>query len=135
MQFIVKDPHFTIKSNGAVVAVSPVYVPSGGRTFSVWAQDSSTPESEMEVHLVHSTLQKTKVKTMCTRLQSRACEQNAADMLVKHFLKTHSLLQQTERGFLKRTKRRWSPPPINILENDVGPYPKPVETVIFIFKI
>ncbi|KAM4728062.1 desmocollin 2-like protein [Anableps anableps] len=31
---------------------------------------------------------------------------------------------------LKRTKRRWSPPPINILENDKGPFPKYLETIV-----
>ncbi|PWA25420.1 hypothetical protein CCH79_00005343, partial [Gambusia affinis] len=31
---------------------------------------------------------------------------------------------------LKRTKRRWSPPPINILENFKGPFPHRLETVV-----
>lgn len=31
---------------------------------------------------------------------------------------------------LKRVKRRWGPPPFNILENDPGPFPKFIETVI-----
>lgn len=35
-----------------------------------------------------------------------------------------------KEGLLKRTKRRWSPPPFNILENDPGPYPKEIERVI-----
>lgn len=34
------------------------------------------------------------------------------------------------QGFLKRFKRRWSPPPFNILENDNGPFPKEVETIV-----
>ncbi|XP_062858256.1 desmocollin 2-like protein [Trichomycterus rosablanca] len=29
----------------------------------------------------------------------------------------------------KRFKRRWSPPPFNIVENDVGPFPKDVEVI------
>ncbi|AWP04020.1 putative desmocollin-1-like [Scophthalmus maximus] len=34
------------------------------------------------------------------------------------------------QGFLKRFKRRWSPPPFNILENDKGPYPKEIEKIV-----
>uniref|UniRef100_A0A3Q2EI33 Desmocollin 1 n=2 Tax=Cyprinodon variegatus TaxID=28743 RepID=A0A3Q2EI33_CYPVA len=33
---------------------------------------------------------------------------------------------------LKRTKRRWGPPPLNILENGVGPFPKDMERVCVI---
>ncbi|XP_068604477.1 desmocollin 2-like protein [Brachionichthys hirsutus] len=35
--------------------------------------------------------------------------------------------QKTNEGILKRFKRRWSPPPFNILENDRGPYPRDIE--------
>ncbi|XP_028987488.1 desmocollin 2-like protein [Betta splendens] len=90
-----KDPSFTVRSDGTVVAMRGVYVPPGGRTFTVLARDSSAQESEMEVHLVH-------------RAQR----------------------QKTEQGVLKRTKRRWSPPPITILENDEGPYPKQLERIV-----
>ncbi|XP_061550628.1 desmocollin 2-like protein [Phycodurus eques] len=31
---------------------------------------------------------------------------------------------------LKRYKRRWSPPPFNILENDPGPYPRDIERLV-----
>ncbi|XP_068196000.1 desmocollin 2-like protein [Antennarius striatus] len=37
--------------------------------------------------------------------------------------------QETNKGILKRFKRRWSPPPFNILENDLGPYPKDIEEI------
>ncbi|XP_028327869.1 desmocollin 2-like protein [Gouania willdenowi] len=33
-------------------------------------------------------------------------------------------------GLLKRAKRRWSPPPINILENDKGPFPKDINMIV-----
>uniref|UniRef100_A0A8C8DUS1 Desmocollin 2 like n=1 Tax=Oryzias sinensis TaxID=183150 RepID=A0A8C8DUS1_9TELE len=33
------------------------------------------------------------------------------------------------QALLKRTKRRWQPPPTQILENDPGPFPKDVETL------
>ncbi|KAG9348064.1 hypothetical protein JZ751_004089 [Albula glossodonta] len=35
----------------------------------------------------------------------------------------------SERKVLRRTKRRWSPLPFNIIENDVPPFPKDVEVV------
>ncbi|KAK2895234.1 desmocollin 2-like protein [Channa argus] len=96
VQISVEDPSFTVSSNGAVEAVAAVYVPSTGRTFSVWAQDNNGPKSEMEVHLIHS-------------LRVR---------------------KQAGQGLLKRTKRRWSPPPFNILENDPGPYPKIIDRIV-----
>nr|XP_046264009.1 desmocollin 2 like [Scatophagus argus] len=91
------DPSFIIKSNGEIVALTSVSVATSGRTFSVRARDSSGLDSEMEVHLVRSAVQKREHKG---------------------------------EGFLKRSKRRWSPPPFNILENDVGPYPKDIETIV-----
>ncbi|CAN9502826.1 unnamed protein product [Ophioblennius macclurei] len=33
-------------------------------------------------------------------------------------------------GFLKRSKRRWSPPPFNILENSQGPFPKNIDRIV-----
>ncbi|XP_035771224.1 desmocollin-1-like [Neolamprologus brichardi] len=54
----VKDPSFTIKSNGEIVALTYVSVGERGRTFSVCAQDNSGLESKMEVHLVRSTMLK-----------------------------------------------------------------------------
>ncbi|XP_074507504.1 desmocollin 2-like protein [Sebastes fasciatus] len=38
--------------------------------------------------------------------------------------------RKSPTGFLKRSKRRWSPPPFNILENDNGPYPKEIERIV-----
>ncbi|XP_026016950.1 desmocollin-3-like isoform X1 [Astatotilapia calliptera] len=55
VQLTVKDPSFTIKSDGAVVALKSVSVGEGGRIFSVSAQDKSGRERKMEVHLVRST--------------------------------------------------------------------------------
>ncbi|XP_032387676.1 desmocollin 2-like protein [Etheostoma spectabile] len=90
-----EDPRFTITSNRAIVALTPVSVAPGGRTFSVWARDNSGMESEMVVHLLHSAVQEKK-----------------------------------PTGFLKRSKRRWSPPPFNVLENDVGPFPKSIDKIV-----
>ncbi|XP_039863478.1 desmocollin-2-like isoform X5 [Simochromis diagramma] len=58
VQLTVKDPSFTIKSDGAVVALTSVSVGEGGRIFSVSAQDKSGRERKMEVHLVRSTMPK-----------------------------------------------------------------------------
>uniref|UniRef100_A0A3B4ZHH6 Desmocollin-2-like n=1 Tax=Stegastes partitus TaxID=144197 RepID=A0A3B4ZHH6_9TELE len=50
-------------------------------------------------------------------------------------MKVHLVLDTLEeshtgQGYLKRSKRRWSPPPFNILENDKGPYPKDIEVIV-----
>ncbi|XP_072219320.1 desmocollin 2-like protein [Leuresthes tenuis] len=95
LRLTLKDPTFMVESNGAIVALTPVSVAAGGRTFSVTAQDNSGQESEMEVHLVRYTMQQT-----------------------------------DHKGLLKRSKRRWSPPPFNIRENEKGPFPRFVETVV-----
>ncbi|XP_035860719.1 desmocollin 2 like isoform X2 [Sander lucioperca] len=95
MHLTLEDRRFTITSNRAIVAVTPVSVAPGGRTFSVWAQDNSGLESEMVVHLVHSAIREKK-----------------------------------PTGFLKRSKRRWSPPPFNILENGIGPFPRNIEKIV-----
>ncbi|XP_054482774.1 desmocollin 2-like protein [Anoplopoma fimbria] len=57
------DPSFSITSNGVIEAVTSVSVAAAGRTFSVRARDSSGPESEMVVHLVHSTETKRQIPT------------------------------------------------------------------------
>uniref|UniRef100_A0A3Q0SDK9 Desmocollin 2 like n=1 Tax=Amphilophus citrinellus TaxID=61819 RepID=A0A3Q0SDK9_AMPCI len=92
-QLSVKDPSFTIKTDGTIVTLAFVSVAERGRTFSVWAQDNSGPESEMEVHLVHRTMQSKHVRQL-------------------------------------RSKRRWRPPNFNIPENDFGPFPKKIETLV-----
>ncbi|XP_034743933.1 desmocollin 2 like isoform X1 [Etheostoma cragini] len=43
----------------------------------------------------------------------------------------HSAIQEKKpTGFLKRSKRRWSPPPFNVLENDKGPFPKTIDKIV-----
>ncbi|KAF6739240.1 Desmocollin-3 [Oryzias melastigma] len=97
LRLTLKDPSFSIRGNGEVVAESSVSLPDGERTFSVRAQDQNGPESAMEVHLY------------CNREQQQDFK---------------------GQGLLKRTKRRWQPPPTQILENDPGPFPKDVETLV-----
>ncbi|XP_017278035.1 desmocollin 2 like [Kryptolebias marmoratus] len=52
-------------------------------------------------------------------------------------MEVHLVCQETQKKtnqngevLLKRTKRRWGPAPINIRENDQGPFPKFVETLV-----
>uniref|UniRef100_A0A3P9J7Q5 Desmocollin 2 like n=1 Tax=Oryzias latipes TaxID=8090 RepID=A0A3P9J7Q5_ORYLA len=96
LRLTLKDPSFSIRENGEVVAAAAVSLPDGERTFSVKAQDQNGPESAMEVYLYCNRAQQTDVKG---------------------------------QALLKRTKRRWQPPPTQILENDPGPFPKDVETL------
>lgn len=58
------DSSFTIKDNGEIVALTAVSVATSGRTFSVWAQDNSGLQSEMEVHLFRSTVRETEVRLL-----------------------------------------------------------------------
>ncbi|XP_010742116.3 desmocollin 2-like protein [Larimichthys crocea] len=95
------DSSFTIKDNGEIVALTAVSVATSGRTFSVWAQDNSGLQSEMEVHLFRSTVRETEHKG-----------------------------KSKGKGVLVRTKREWGHPPFNILENLPGPYPKNIEQIV-----
>ncbi|KAM9845093.1 desmocollin 2-like protein [Aulostomus maculatus] len=93
LQVTLTDSDFAVRGNGAVVAVKPLTMEAKGRTFSVLAQDTRGPQSEMVVHLYKSP-------------------------------------QDPRKGFLKRSKRRWSPPPFNILENDKGIFPKNIDKIV-----
>ncbi|XP_059201150.1 desmocollin 2-like protein [Centropristis striata] len=49
--------------------------------------------------------------------------------MVVHLVRSE-LPKKESTEFLKRSKRRWSPPPFNILENDKGPYPREIEKIV-----
>ncbi|XP_078120444.1 desmocollin 2-like protein [Sander vitreus] len=72
MHLTLEDQRFTITSNRAIVAVTPVSVAPGGRTFSVWARDNSGLESEMVVHLVHSAIREKKPTGFLKRSKRRS---------------------------------------------------------------
>ncbi|XP_041660277.1 desmocollin 2 like [Cheilinus undulatus] len=38
--------------------------------------------------------------------------------------------KKTDQMFLRRSKRRWSPPPFNILENEKEPFPKEIDRIV-----
>lgn len=46
------------------------------------------------------------------------------------FLVRQTAPKGQQSGFLRRSKRRWSPPPFNILENFKGPYPYEIEKIV-----
>lgn len=127
MIFTLSDPNFQIRQNGAIEALRPVSVSGTGRTFSVWARDNNGPESEMVVHLVHSAIQEKKV-SCCKTFQ--VCVSFYTTCIAYINVLYLFVLQHSPSNYLKRVKRRWSPPPFNILENDKGPYPKDIEKVI-----
>uniref|UniRef100_A0A8C7YV59 Desmocollin 2 like n=1 Tax=Oryzias sinensis TaxID=183150 RepID=A0A8C7YV59_9TELE len=60
----------------------------------------------------------------------KAQDQNGPESAMEVYLYCNRA-QQTDvsQALLKRTKRRWQPPPTQILENDPGPFPKDVETL------
>ncbi|KAG5286764.1 hypothetical protein AALO_G00018500 [Alosa alosa] len=87
------DPDFAIHLDGTIVALHSTEVPSAGRHFSVWAQDSDGRQSKMDVYISQKSTQPPKT------------------------------------GILRRFKRRWSPPPISIVENDNSGLSKDIERV------
>ncbi|XP_062386301.1 desmocollin 2-like protein [Sardina pilchardus] len=87
------DPDFAMHLDGTIVALHSTEVPSTGRSFSVWAQDTDGGQSKMEVYI------------------------------------SQKSTQPPKSGILRRFKRRWSPPPLSIVENDMAGLPKDVELV------
>lgn len=129
------DPSFRIKSNGEIVSSTVVPVSTQGRTFSVRAQDSSGLESEMEVHLVRITELGKKVRLLYGDGKMGSIH---VRMYVDIFLlifRTCFACQSYGEVVHNRVKRRWSPPPFNIPENDVGPFPKEIEKVKLVLSI
>ncbi|XP_030017235.1 desmocollin 2-like protein [Sphaeramia orbicularis] len=47
-----------------------------------------------------------------------------------HLLPISAHKKGSNQGLLKRTKRRWSPPPFNILENAKGLFPQDIEVIV-----
>ncbi|XP_074543839.1 desmocollin 2-like protein [Halichoeres trimaculatus] len=59
-------------------------------------------------------------------------EDNAGQQreIAVHILHTAEQGKHTDHGFLRRSKRRWSPPPFNIIENEKPPFPKEIEKIV-----
>ncbi|KAM3876229.1 desmocollin 2-like protein [Diretmus argenteus] len=95
------DPHFTVKRNGNIVATHFIMV-TKQRSFSVSLSDGGGQPQRMDVELTPDPRQ------------------------VPGYLPAQKFPWDLAR---KRYKRRWSPPPFNIIEHDLPPFPKDMEQV------
>ncbi|XP_039863474.1 desmocollin-3-like isoform X2 [Simochromis diagramma] len=106
VQLTVKDPSFTIKSDGAVVALTSVSVGEGGRIFSVSAQDKSGRERKMEVHLVRSTMPKRHRRGRGSLNRSKRCFRVLPwQTIVENYEGSYPKL--IERGSYPSDRRYW----------------------------
>ncbi|XP_077472126.1 desmocollin 2-like protein [Stigmatopora argus] len=90
-------------------------VTSNDISFKVWSNGSVTAETNVEV-LANG-------RTFSVIVQRR----NGQQMQMSVELLANPLMSRQPNEVLQRFKRRWSPPPFNILENDPGPYPRDIE--------
>ncbi|XP_029906221.1 desmocollin 2-like protein [Myripristis murdjan] len=95
------DPHFTVRMNGTIVTVNGMVV-TEPTSFPVWVSEGGRSSWRMDVHLTPDPEQ------------------------VHTYLPAEKFPWDLAR---KRSKRRWSPPPFVIVEHDLPPFPKEVETV------
>ncbi|KAM4551150.1 desmocollin 2-like protein [Odontesthes bonariensis] len=59
-----------------------------------------------------------------------AQDNNGQESEMEVHLVRNTMQETDHKGLLKRSKRRWSPPPFNILENEKGPFPRYIDTVV-----
>ncbi|XP_034039171.1 desmocollin 2 like [Thalassophryne amazonica] len=92
--FSLNDPSFNVnRRTGVIEAVSDVSVGHGGRNMSLWVFYKKAP----------GVLLSSNIEVV---------------LVPKEVYKRDA----PSEGLLRRSKRRWSPPPFNILENQPGPY-------------
>uniref|UniRef100_A0A6Q2ZC29 Cadherin domain-containing protein n=1 Tax=Esox lucius TaxID=8010 RepID=A0A6Q2ZC29_ESOLU len=104
------DGHFAVQSDGTIVAVGDTTVTAQGKTFLLRGEDKSGRRWRMEVHL------------------SPEPDQGRIQVPWRNrFAQTG--VERAPSKILRRTKRRWSPLPFSIREEDVPPFPKDVELV------
>ncbi|XP_062308283.1 desmocollin 2-like protein isoform X2 [Osmerus eperlanus] len=105
------DPDFAVRADGTIVTTHLTRVMEEGKSFLVWVWDGAGHRWAINV-----------------RLLSTSPEQVPA-----HVPRRARYRMPGPKGsnpsVLRRTKRRWSPLPFNIIENDVPPFPKDVELV------
>ncbi|XP_061588341.1 desmocollin 2-like protein [Cololabis saira] len=70
----------------------------------------------------------TKGRTFSVRAQDYSGQQT--EMEVHLYIPAIYDTDTKGTGLLRRSKRRWGPPPLYLLENDSGPFPKDLETVV-----
>uniref|UniRef100_A0A673XU40 Desmocollin 2 like n=1 Tax=Salmo trutta TaxID=8032 RepID=A0A673XU40_SALTR len=107
------DPHFAMRSDGSIVTVDVTTVTAEGRSFWVRGRDGGGRHWRMEVHLSPDPEQK--------HIQ--------VPMRVPFNVPAHKGVQRGPSEVLRRSKRRWSPLPFSIIEQDIPPFPKDVELV------
>lgn len=121
--------------------VSPQTIPAGYQITKVEAVDCDPKTLILTVDdpsfTIHSNgvvvaLSPVSVATRGRTFSVRAQDNSGPGSEMEVHLVCSAKQETNENGqvILKRTKRRWSPPPINILENDKGPFPKHLETVV-----
>uniref|UniRef100_A0A8C8EU37 Cadherin domain-containing protein n=1 Tax=Oncorhynchus tshawytscha TaxID=74940 RepID=A0A8C8EU37_ONCTS len=107
------DPHFAMRSDGTIVTVDVTTVTAEGRSFWVRGRDGGGRRWRMEVHLSPDLEQ----------------EHIQVPMRVPFNVPAHKGVQRGPSEVLRRSKRRWSPLPFSIIEQDIPPFPKDVELV------
>uniref|UniRef100_A0A8C7IAR9 Desmocollin-2 n=1 Tax=Oncorhynchus kisutch TaxID=8019 RepID=A0A8C7IAR9_ONCKI len=107
------DPHFAMRSDGTIVTVDVTTVTAEGRSFWVRGRDGGGRRWRMEVHLSPDLEQ----------------EHIQVPMRVPFNVPAHKGVQRGPSEVLRRSKRRWSPLPFTIIEQDIPPFPKDVELV------
>ncbi|XP_023859643.1 desmocollin 2-like protein [Salvelinus sp. IW2-2015] len=107
------DPHFAMRSDGTIVTVDVTTVTAEGRSFWVRGRDGGGRRWRMEVHLSPDLEQ----------------EHIQVPMRVPFNVPAHKGVPRGPSEVLRRSKRRWSPLPFSIIEQDIPPFPKDVELV------
>ncbi|XP_077415151.1 desmocollin 2-like protein isoform X2 [Vanacampus margaritifer] len=93
-------------------------VTSNDRAFAVWLNGSITATKSVEVS--------SKGRTFSVWVEHSDGPQMQMDVS----LIASAQMSRQPNDVLTRYKRRWSPPPFNILENDPGPYPRDIERLV-----
>ncbi|XP_077580450.1 desmocollin 2-like protein [Stigmatopora nigra] len=93
-------------------------VTSNDSSFKVWSNGSVTAKMNVEV------LANGRTFTVIV------LRKNGQQMQMSVELLANPLMSRQPNEVLQRFKRRWSPPPFNILENDPGPYPRDIERLV-----
>ncbi|KAM9790901.1 desmocollin 2-like protein [Syngnathus typhle] len=88
------------------------------RAFAVWPNGSVTATTAVEIS--------SKGRTFSVWVERNDGRHMQMDV---NLIASEQMIRQPTDA-LQRVRRRWSPPPINILENDPGPYPRDVSRLV-----
>ncbi|XP_056132254.1 desmocollin 2-like protein [Lampris incognitus] len=115
------DPRFTVGTDGAIMTVKTTLV-TENKSFWVWVGEEGGEFNRIEVQLTPDPEQE----------RVKDAGQASWLPLPSHMQKVHLNPPAQKAPWdvaHKRSKRRWSPLPFNIIEQDVPPFPKDVELV------